>query len=232
MRLRLQILVVALCGYIGCSLAAEPCDYGLYFRAHTVSGTERTIMALSMYFEPSDSSFYAVSIEKGGVLWKISMRDSVYRAVSKPIGNDRDYQDCDFSLYASPTQGKMYLVLDKILSDKPHDVALYSINMPLVDESDICQLQAKQDGRGLSRAALIALCALAMPGGGLWLLRRLFQMRQPQGVPAAAAGLVHQSRGRISEGGTCQHPINETDDEKIIDPALAYPIAVRRRSGR
>lgn len=157
--------------YLGlCALNLKTCKSRLVWKKSDIK--ERTIMASSMYFEPSDSSFYAVSIEKGGVLWKISMRDSVYRAVSKPIGNDRDYQDCDFSLYASPTQGKMYLLLDKILSDKTHDVALYSINIPLVDESDICQPQAKQGGHGLLRAALIALCALAVLGGGLWLRRR------------------------------------------------------------
>ena len=54
---------------------------------------EGTIMASTMYFEPSDSSFYAVSTNKGGVLWKISMKDSVYSEVSKPIYNESTYQD-------------------------------------------------------------------------------------------------------------------------------------------
>ena len=34
-------------------------------------------MASSMYFEPSDSSFYAVALKDGGVLWKVSMKDTV-----------------------------------------------------------------------------------------------------------------------------------------------------------
>lgn len=38
-----------------------------------LQSTENTIMASSMYFEPSDSSFYAFSMDKGGVLWKVSM---------------------------------------------------------------------------------------------------------------------------------------------------------------
>lgn len=100
---------------------------------------EGTIMASSMYFEPSDSSFYAVSLNKGGALWKISMNDSVYTEVSKPIHNDLIYQDGDFNLYASPSSGKLFLVLDKILSNHTHDVAIYSINMPLVNEMDIRQ---------------------------------------------------------------------------------------------
>lgn len=133
---------------------------------------ERTIMASSMYFEPSDSSFYAVSMEKGGVLWKISMRDSVYGEVSKPIGNDRIYQDCNFSLYTSPARSKMYLVLDKILSDKTHDVAVYSINMPLFDESDICQIRSQGGRNNKLRSVLIALCVLVVLGGGVAYRRR------------------------------------------------------------
>lgn len=104
-----------------------------------------TIMASSMYFEPSDSTFYAVSTNKGGVLWKISMKDSVYTEVSKPIYNESTYQDCDFSLYTSPSHGKLFLVLDKILSNHTHDVAIYSINMPLVNEMDIRQSTAEED---------------------------------------------------------------------------------------
>ena len=103
---------------------------------------EGTIMASTMYFEPSDSSFYAVSTNKGGVLWKISMKDSVYSEVSKPIYNESTYQDSDFSLYTSQSHGKLFLVLDKILSNHTHELAIYSINMPLVNEVDIRQSTA------------------------------------------------------------------------------------------
>ena len=103
---------------------------------------EGTIMASTMYFEPSDSSFYAVSTNKGGVLWKISMKDSVYSEVSKPIYNESTYQDSDFSLYTSPSHGKLFLVLDKILSNHTHELAIYSTNMPLVNEVDIRQSTA------------------------------------------------------------------------------------------
>ena len=89
---------------------------------------KETIMASSMYFEPSDSTFYAVSTDKGGTLWKISMKSPVYTEVSKPINNSLDYQDCDFNLYFSPTHRKLFLVLDKILNNRTHDVKIYSIN--------------------------------------------------------------------------------------------------------
>ena len=100
---------------------------------------KETIMASSMYFEPADSSFYAVSTDNGGTLWKISMKSPVYTEVSKPINNRLDYQDCDFNLYYSPTHRKLFLVLDKILNNRTHDIKIYSINMPLVNEEDIRQ---------------------------------------------------------------------------------------------
>lgn len=100
---------------------------------------ENTLMASSMYFESSDSSFYAVSMSNGGTLWKISMKDSVYKEVSKPIHNESIYQDLDLCLYASPAHEKLFLVMDKILSNHTHDVSIYSINLPLVDELDIRQ---------------------------------------------------------------------------------------------
>lgn len=106
---------------------------------------EGTIMASSMYFEPSDSSFYAISMQNGGTLWKIFMKDSVCVKVSKPIQNAINYQDCDFSLYSSPSHGKLFLVLDKIMSDHSHDVAIYSINMPLLNEVDIMQQPDEED---------------------------------------------------------------------------------------
>ena len=102
---------------------------------------EGTIMASTMYFEPSDSSFYAVALKDGGVLWKVSMKDTVWTEVSKPIHNDVVHQDCDFSFYSSPSHQKLFLVMDKILTDRTHDVSIYSINTPLMSESDIMQVE-------------------------------------------------------------------------------------------
>ena len=58
--------------------------------------TDMLLMASSMYFEPSDSSFYAVSLKDGGSLWKVFMNDSVWVEISKPIRNDLVHQDCVF----------------------------------------------------------------------------------------------------------------------------------------
>lgn len=144
-----------------------------------------TIMATPMYFEPSDSTFYAVSTNKGGVLWKISMKDSVYTEVSKPIFNESAYQDCDFNLYTAPSQGKLFLVLDKILSDHTHDVAIYSINMPLVNEMDIRQSTTEESTNSRWYFYAIGIGVLLLITGGV-IVYRLKHSKKENAISAPA----------------------------------------------
>lgn len=127
------------------------------------------LMASSMYFEPSDSSFYAVSMKGGGSLWKVFMNDSAWVEISKPIHNDLVYQDCDFSFYSSPTHHKLYLVMDKILSDRTHDVAIYSINTPLLNDNEIAQTVNKDS----ASVWLWWACGVLLLGGAVFLFYRI-----------------------------------------------------------
>lgn len=131
--------------------------------------TDVLLMASSMYFEPSDSSFYAVSMKGGGSLWKVFMNDSAWVEISKPIHNDLVYQDCDFSFYSSPAQHKLYLVMDKILSDRTHDVAIYSINTPLLNDNEIAQAVNKD----FASVWLWWSCGILLLGGAVFLLYRI-----------------------------------------------------------
>lgn len=132
--------------------------------------TDMLLTASSMYFEPSDSSFYAVSTKDGGSLWKVFMNDSVWVKVSKPIHNDLVYQDFDFSFYSSPAHHKLYLVMDKILADRTHDVAIYSINTPLLNDDEIVQ-----DVNNVSASSFMWwVCGILLLGGvGLFYFYRI-----------------------------------------------------------
>ena len=68
------------------------------------------------------------------------MKDTTWTAVSIPIHNRVIHQDCDFSFYSSPSCNKLFLVMDKILTDRTHDVSIYSINTPLMSQADIMQV--------------------------------------------------------------------------------------------
>lgn len=131
--------------------------------------TDVLLMASTMYFEPSDSSFYAVSMKGGGSLWKVFMNDSAWVEISKPIHNDLVYQDCDFSFYSSPAHHKLYLVIDKILSDRTHDVAIYSINTPLLNDNEIVQIVNENS----VPIWLWYSCAILLLGGAIFLFYRI-----------------------------------------------------------
>lgn len=147
-----------------------------------ISGfTSNSIMASSMCFHPADSAFYAVTMNKGGELWRIPMTDSLITAVSKPIGNDRIYQDGDFSLYAAPGCNKLFLVLNKILSDRTHDIGIYSIDLPLMEDADILQVSESYRPASPVRWVVIAVLVLLLFG---WLLFRRRRRGQAHEAPA------------------------------------------------
>ncbi|WP_321335421.1 BTAD domain-containing putative transcriptional regulator [uncultured Bacteroides sp.] len=97
------------------------------------------VMAPTMYFQPEDSSFYAASLEKGGILIKVSIKEPRWTYVSKPINNSVTFKDMDYNLYYAPNSGKMFLVMDKRQNDLSHNIVIYSINYPLIEDSVITQ---------------------------------------------------------------------------------------------
>lgn len=104
-----------------------------------------SIMASSMFFEPSDSSFYAVSMDKNGILWNFSIKDTTITEISRPIKDETVFQDIDFSLYSSSKTNKLFLVMDKITSSHKHELTIYSIHKPFLDEKDTLQIIDSSD---------------------------------------------------------------------------------------
>lgn len=118
------------------------------------------LMASTMYFNSVDSSFYGVSLDNGGVLWKIPIKKPGYKVVSKPIHNHINYQDFHFSFYDSPSHKKMFLVMDFIMSDRQtHKIFIYSINTPLLNEADIKQ-EIVIDKKVYSLYFIVIFCCL------------------------------------------------------------------------
>lgn len=97
------------------------------------------LMASSMYYEPADNSFYAVSLKNGGRLLKVYINEPKWTEISMPINNNIVYQDCDISFYSSPYNNKLYLVVNKILNDHTYNLCVYYINTPLLNGNDILQ---------------------------------------------------------------------------------------------
>ena len=184
------------------------------------------LMASSMYFEPSDSSFYAVSLKDGGVLWKVSMKDTTWIAVSEPIYNNVIHQDCDFSFYSSPSHDKLFLVMDKILTDRTHDVAIYSINTPLMSQNDIMQV-TENTSTDVHVWFWGVLGFLILIGAGWLLFYRMFRDVNNSSVvetPEEPMGQKIQEFGKSSvnneETEVETEPVNETIS--VFKPAENY----------
>lgn len=145
------------------------------------------------------------------------MKSPVYTEVSKPINNRLDYQDCDFNLYYSPTHRKLFLVLDKILNNRTHDIKIYSINMPLVNEIDIRQ-SVDEMGSGKWWNLLYVIGVLAILGCGAWLFYRSRSKRQPI-QSAATSKEVPQSVTAPKAISENQEKVTPMMPEQESDPA-------------
>lgn len=94
------------------------------------------LLASTMYYLPQDSAFYVASMEGDGCLMKLSLIDSSFVSVSSPIFNKEIYQEMVFDLYRAPSLNKMFLVMDKTQQSSIHNVSIYSIAYPLIEQAD------------------------------------------------------------------------------------------------
>jgi len=146
------------------------------------------LMASTMYFNSVDSSFYGVSLDNGGVLWKIPIKKPGYKVVSKPIHNHINYQDFHFSFYDSPSHKKMFLVMDFIMSDRQtHKIFIYSINTPLLNEADIKQ-EIVIDKKVYSLYFIVIFLLLVSSGGVIFYRSRKTKVQFVESVSKQVKG--------------------------------------------
>lgn len=120
------------------------------------------ILATTMFYQPEKNAFYAMNMgDRGGTMYQVNIADTVITEVAKPIQNNITYQDFEFNMFESPKEGRIYLVIDKILVDKSHDLSIYQLSTPLLSEKEISQEDAEQDHRQLaywSSGLLLCFC--------------------------------------------------------------------------
>lgn len=103
------------------------------------------LQASTMYYIPEDSAFYVATTDKGGILIKLSVKEPKWEYVSKGINTEFIYKDMVFNLYYAPKFNKMYMLIDKRLNDTnlSHDLTIYSIDCPLLENNQIEQVLEK-----------------------------------------------------------------------------------------
>lgn len=103
------------------------------------------MMASSMYTLPDDERLYALNMDaNGGTLMQFSVNDSTYSEVSGPINNTLAYQNFAFSLYYSESVHKFFMIIHKISIDKQHTISVYTLNTPLLNETELNQVSEKK----------------------------------------------------------------------------------------
>lgn len=104
------------------------------------------LMASTMFYQPDKHAFYAMNMgDRDGTMYQVDIADTTITEVAKPINNKLAFQDFEFNMFYSPKDGHFYLVLDKILSDKTHDLSIYQLSTPLLSEAEISQIDSNQD---------------------------------------------------------------------------------------
>ena len=120
------------------------------------------MMATTMFYQPQKKAFYALNMgDRGGTMYQVNIADTMVTEVAKPIQNNGPYQDFEFNMFESPKEGRIYLVIDKILIDKSHDLAIYQLSTPLLSEQEISQEDVEKKHRQLaywSNGLLLLFC--------------------------------------------------------------------------
>ncbi|SDH47166.1 Kelch repeat-containing protein [Bacteroides ovatus] len=153
---------------------------------------ELTSTSSSMIFNPEDHSFYTVSLKAGGSLWRIPMKaEEEWQAVGKPIANNLIHQDYDLSYYYSLAHQKMFVVMDKIMSDGQHRFFIYSIDTPLIQEADTLQRieeagDDKSDYYYMAGAVCLILCLCVV----YYLRRKSAKSKAP--MPEIPMSVLHE----------------------------------------
>ena len=99
------------------------------------------MMAATMYYQPEKNAFYAMNMnDRGGTMYQVNLADTTITEIAKPIENVKAFQDFEYNMFFSPKDRHFYLVVDKIMPDKTHDLSIYQLATPLLSEVEISQL--------------------------------------------------------------------------------------------
>lgn len=143
--------------------------------------------SLTMYYEPSDSCFYAATTLDGCAMMRIMRSRPSAEPVSAPVGDPmEEYRDCMFNLFRSESTKTYYLVIDKTYPDLSHDYAIYSICYPFADLSaaglDTSPSESRNSGRTLIIISVIAALIAALIAAAVWLRRKKRQTSECQPI--------------------------------------------------
>ena len=87
--------------------------------------------ASTMYYDDETRSFLIATTQFGRSIARIYLDTPSYSTVVKPLHLDMGYRDCVYDFFYAPTTRTYYLLVDRLLTDKTHDLNIYAVEGPL-----------------------------------------------------------------------------------------------------
>lgn len=119
----------------------------------------------SMYYDKEEDCFYLAATCYGGQMLSISRTRPEIKTLSTSIESKMDFHDFVFDLYRSADGKRYYLVIDKRLDPKTHELRIYTISAPFITDprliNDKIPPSAKAPDRGSTTGHVILWCSLA-----------------------------------------------------------------------
>lgn len=122
--------------------------------------------ASTMYYDEETRSFLVATTQFGRSVARIYLDRPAYSTVVKPLHLDMGYRDCVYDFFYAPESRTYYLLVDRLLTDKTHDLNVYAVEGPLALDNNTGQ---HFDTRAGSRTWLwwiIGCIAILGAGGG------------------------------------------------------------------
>lgn len=139
------------------------------------TGTSRKVWTLSeeiapnmsmsgnMYYSQEDSAFYAAIFAYDQRIVKVSLKDSTCTMISGAINNRVDCLENDMQICFSPATQRVFAVIAKTLRDKSRGIYIYSINLPLLSQSEIRQTaEPEKTGSSVGRGGYLAVAMVML----------------------------------------------------------------------
>ena len=173
------------------------------------------VMATTMFYQPQKKAFYALNmVDNDGTMYQVNIDDTVITDVAKPIQNKIQYQDFEFNMFNSPKDGHLYLVVDKVLNDKSHDLSIYQLSTPLLSEAEISQMDMHENNHLIIYIGGALLLLIVIGGNAYLFIMRRKKVKETVPVLNTEEKKVDETE-RPSEKSIEQEPESVNDEETL-----------------
>lgn len=104
-------------------------------------------LSSEMIYNASDDTFYLTATSASGRLMKVWMNEPKWKFVTNSMGGDFGYKELTFNVYTSTHDNKLYAVMDRLMNDLTHEVSIYAINLPVMDDFVMPEEKAKDNSK-------------------------------------------------------------------------------------